>query len=305
MISVCIPIYNFDVTQLLNELTKQSNQMDVPCEIILIDDFSSEKFKNINKSIAGNINYIELEQNIGRAKIRNLFLKYAQNENLLFLDCDSIIISDSFLSKYLEAINNDNYNVICGGRVYDKVKPARIKMLSWKYGTKRESQPVEVRKRFPNNSFMTNNFLVSRKILEEIKFDERITGYGHEDTLFGFELKKKGIPVLHINNPVLNGDVEDNVEYLKKTEKGINSLIDILAYTDSNAEFIHDVTVLNTYEKLKSKRLTSIVNIVFILLKPFLKFLFVNGYVNLRLFDFYKLGALIQGFKLRKIRSLQ
>jgi GT2 family glycosyltransferase len=297
MISVCIPIYNFDISQLLEEISKQSNQIDAPNEIILIDDCSSEAYKKLNKISCKKQTYIELDKNVGRAEIRNLFLRYANFEHLLFLDCDSIIISKDFLSNYVESIRQRNSDVVCGGRIYDDEKPERNKMLRWKYGKRRESQPIELRETIPNKSFMTNNFLISRKTLEEVKFDQRITEYGHEDTLFGFELKKKGILIEHIENPVLNGDVEDNADFLAKTEKGVVNLINILNNTDHDLDFINDVTILSTYEKLKAKGLIPFVNLVFIVLKPLLQFLFVRGYVNLRLFDFYKLGKLIQGFK--------
>ena len=113
MISVCIPIYNFDISQLLDELSKQSNQTVVPIEIILIDDCSSEEFKRINESNCKKHTYVELEQNVGRAKIRNLFPNYTQYENLLFLDCDSKIISKDFLSNYLEVLKKESVSVIC------------------------------------------------------------------------------------------------------------------------------------------------------------------------------------------------
>jgi GT2 family glycosyltransferase len=297
MISICIPIYNFDISQLLEEISRQSKQIDAPSEIILIDDCSSEAYKKLNEISCKKQTYIELDKNVGRAEIRNLFLRYANFEHLLFLDCDSIIISKDFLSNYVESIRQRNSDVVCGGRIYDDEKPERNKMLRWKYGKRRESQPIELRETIPNKSFMTNNFLISRKTLEEVKFDQRITEYGHEDTLFGFELKKKGILIEHIENPVLNGDVEDNADFLAKTEKGVVNLINILNNTDHDLDFINDVTILSTYEKLKSKGLTPLVYLVFIVLKPLLQFLFVRGYVNLRLFDFYKLGKLIQGFK--------
>ena len=304
MISVCIPIYNFDVSQLLDELSRQSNQMDVPCEIILIDDCSSEKYKKLNESGCKKHTYIELDKNIGRAKIRNLFPDYANFEHLLFLDCDVTIVSKGFLASYINVVKQGDNNIICGGTIYSNLKPERDKLLRWKYGIRRESQSIEARKLSPNKSFMTPNFLIFKKIFKEVKFDERITEYGHEDTLFGFELKKKGITVYHIDNPILIEDIEENSKFLEKTEQGIFSLINVLAYTDYDSEFKQDINILNIYEKLKSRGLINLVYIVFTLVKPLLKFLFVKGYVNLRLFDFYKLGTLIQGFKLRKIKGV-
>ena len=241
--------------------------------------------------------YIQLDKNISRTKIRNLFLKYAKYDYLLFLDCDTLIISDDFVATYISAVSRNEHDVICGGVICDNHRPERSKMLRWKYGIKRESIPLDIRVLSPNKSFVTGNFLINRRIFEQIKFDERITEYGHEDTLFGFMLKKKGINVKHINNPVLHGDIDNNTGYLKKTEKGIINLINILSYVDYDHQFIQDVSILKYYKNLSSKKLTGIINIIFICFKPLLKFMFIKGYVNLMLFDFYKLGILIQNYK--------
>jgi len=303
MITICIPIYNFNVTALIEELSQQAKILSVPYEIILIDDCSSEKFKMINEQVCKKETYVQLDKNIGRARIRNLFLIYSKYDNLLFLDCDSLIISKDFLSKYIEAIRQSEYYIICGGRFYDKHRPERSKMLRWKYGIRKESQPLDIRILSPNKSFMTNNFLIDQKIFKQIKFDERIIEYGHEDTLFGYMLKKKGINIKHIDNPVLNGDIEDNTEYLMKTERGIINLLHILNYLYYDNDFIKDVTLLNFYKKISSKKLTSIIYIIFICFRPLLKCLLTKGYVNLRLFDFYKLGFLIQNYKRHTIMA--
>ena len=292
MISICLPIYNFDVNPLVGELSRQAKLLNKPYEIILIDDCSNEVFKNINEVSCQKETYIRLTKNVGRAKIRNLFLNYSNYENLLFLDCDSLVLKDDFLLKYVEVIIQGSYNVVCGGRVYDMNRPDKLKMLRWKYGIKKESQPVDVRKKNPNKSFMTNNFLVNREILASILFDERITEYGHEDTLFGYALKLRGISIDHIDNPVLNGDLEDNSEYLSKTEKGIKNLLHILDYVNYEKEFINDISLLRFYYKVN--RFQKIIGAVFRLLKPSIEYLLTKGFISLFLFDFYKLGLLIK-----------
>ena len=297
MITICIPIFNWDVTSLIKELSQQVKLLNVHSEIILIDDCSSEKFKEINRQVCEKEKYIQLDKNIGRAKIRNLFLENSHYDHLLFLDCDSLIISKDFVLKYIETIKQNEYLVVCGGRIYDPSRPGRNKMLRWKYGIKKESQSVSTRILSPNKSFMTNNFLIDRKIFEQVKFDERISGYGNEDTLFGYQLKKNGIQVHHIDNPILNGEIEENAEYLKKTEKGICNLIQILPYVDYDKDFINDVRILKFYHKIKSYFLVNIIKFLFICHKPILRFLLVHGFVNLRLFNFYKLGILIKNYK--------
>ena len=292
MISICIPVYNFNIAALVIELSDQAKSLNNPFEIIVIDD-CSQKFKEENKSTCelNDAKYIELDENIGRSKIRNLFLKYAIFDYLLFLDCDSLVKNPFFLSNYV-AIIKTSPSVVCGGRVYDEHHPPKSQMLSWKYGTQKESQSCEVRLKSPNKSFMTNNFMVDRKVLEDIKFDERITKYGHEDTLFGFSLKKKNITITHIDNPVVNGDIEENSVFLNKTRTGINNLIQILDYIDYDTELINDISILKFHKKVQ--KFEGIINLSFIFLKPFIVFPLRKGYVNLNLFNFYKLGILIE-----------
>lgn len=291
MISICVPVYNFDLTLLLNELTNQAKSLEVPFEIIVIDD-CSQNFKEINKKLCEAFNYIELEENIGRARIRNLFLNYAKYDYLLFLDCDSLIGDSDFLTKYVECIDKGP-SIVCGGRVYDKNLPKRDRILNWKYGILRESQAFELRQKFPNKSFMTNNFLINKKVLEEIRFDERITKYGHEDTLFGFALKKKNIQIIHIDNPVINGDLEKNGDFLKKTKEGVINLIHILKFKEYDKELINDISILKFYNSL-SKTAEKLIQFSFILFKPLIVFLLSKGYVSLFLFDYYKLGIFIE-----------
>jgi hypothetical protein len=290
MISICIPIYDFNVTGLVSTLSLQSKSVDVPVEIILIDDGSNMEFREVNENVCKHHVYIPLNNNIGRAAIRNLFLNYAKYPYLLFLDCDVIIHSDDFLSNYIESIQIESNQIAYGGRIYSMSPPERNQMLRWKYGVKKESKPVIYRNQNPNKSFMTNNFIIEKELFDTIKFDERLVGYGHEDTLFGFELKKRNIKIIHIDNPVMDGDLEENGDYLQSNEKAISNLIRILEITNYDKDFINDVALLRIYYKLYGVR--TLIKIVFIILKPILKWSLSSGYLNLYIFDFYKLGTL-------------
>jgi glycosyltransferase involved in cell wall biosynthesis len=290
MLSICIPIFNFDATDLLTDLQYQVNRVNVPVEIVCIDDCSSSPFVENNKEICSKSGtYIQLNCNIGRAKIRNLFLEHTKYEYLLFIDCDSVIISPHFIEHYLNAICEDT-TVICGGRVYSEKKPPRQNLLRWQFGRKRESLHLDVRCKHPNRSFMTNNFLIKRSTLAEIKFEERLEQYGHEDTLFGFQLKINNICITHIDNPVLNGHLEHNSEFLIKTEHGLENLISILSYVDHHHGYINDVTLLNFYHQCRKKRITPLIIVVFSASQSFLKIFLSTGFAGLWLFDFYKLG---------------
>ncbi len=291
MISVCIPIYNFDVRQLVNSLSVQVKNEKVACEIVLIDDGSDEEYKKINRSVCNRETYVELPENIGRASIRNLFLEYAKYQYLLFLDCDSLIVSGDFLKRYVAMAIDNEVQVVCGGRIYDPAKPTKEYLLRWKYGILCESRTLRQRKKAPNRSFMSNNFMIHREILAKFPFDERINRYGHEDTLLGYVLKKNGIIINHIDNPVLNGELEINSEYLRKNAESVNNLGTILEYVDYDPEFVKDISLLQFYQKIKP--VAPLIRFSYRLFGPLVRSFLKQGWISLRLFNFYKLGLFL------------
>ena len=104
MLSILIPIYNFDVRPLINDLQKQSELTGVEYEIICLDDGSTAHFKAIHKGLTtlSNVHYEELPQNLGRSKIRNQLAKMAQYDYLLFMDNDSGLTHPNYIQTYLD-----------------------------------------------------------------------------------------------------------------------------------------------------------------------------------------------------------
>ena len=291
MISICIPVYNFDIERLIKALSSQIESVDAVVELIVIDDGSKADIKTGNKTTCRNCKYIEWPENLGRSKIRNLFLNYATQDYLLFLDCDSLIENPRFLSNYLEILKQQP-KVVCGGSTYRPQRPGRQQRLRWKYGIYKESRSAETRSEQPYNSFMSNNFLIQRRVFKEVRFDERITKYGHEDTLLGYSLKKKQLPITHIDNPALNGEIDTNSEFLRKTREGIVNLISILNFEEYHQDLMEGISLLRFYQKIR--KFESIVLWLFLLTKPLISCLLSKGYVSLKLFDFYKLGLFIE-----------
>jgi glycosyltransferase involved in cell wall biosynthesis len=296
LISVCLPIFNSDATSLVNKLVEQANFLENKFEIVVIDDCSSVDWKLKNESIQNICNYIELTENSGRSKIRNLFLNYAKGEFFLFIDGDSEIISDNFLADYLNFIEKNNPEVLVGGSVYQTQRPKRSHFLRWKYSVCRESKSAEKRENV-NFGFKTNNFLIQKSLFTETLFNETLSGYGHEDTLFGFQLSRKKIKIQHIENPVLNKHLDSNEVFLRKTENAIGNLVQLYTMSEHFPE-IKKIKLIHFYEKITQQRLISIVSILFTLVKPILFVLLKSGYFRLWMFDFYKLGLFI-----RKIKS--
>ena len=160
--------------------------------------------------------------------------KKSKYDLLLYLDCDSAVISDSFLSSYVE--HHALSNVIYGGRTHGEKKPDNNTLfLRWLYGIEREDKTLSDRKSAPYLTFKSNNFLIDKNTFLSIKFNESFIGYGHEDTYFAQELKEKNIPITHIDNPVLHIGLENNQEFLSKTKEGLKNLTNLL---NSNSNLI-------------------------------------------------------------------
>ncbi len=291
MISACISVYNHNVNRLVDEISKQAGKAGITLEIILIDDRSSGFYRTVNREASKEHQYILLEENVGRSKIRNLFPDYARYGKLLFLDCDSVIVADDFLQRYIDEIPK-GAKVICGGLVNDTDVPSPDRRLRWKYGVSREGQNALVRKKDPFRFFRTNNFLIDREVLEQIKFTEDISGYGHEDTFYAFQLRKANIMINHIDNPVLHFNDEENMQFLKKTGEAVSNLVRLMEITGNDKDFIRQVRLLRVHRIARDLYLEWLIRFLFDLAGPLVRVLLSGRFSSLVLLDFYKLGYL-------------
>ena len=295
VLSVCIPVFNSDVKELVVAIAKQIAINNYPVEIIVLDDASRADFEAINRNSLDGINntrYISLPINVGRSAIRNRFLDLANGEFLLFIDGDSHVIKEDFIGNYLQSIQSTSGDMIFGGSIYQNERPPRDKYLRWKYSICRESKSVTDRAN-SRYGFKTNNFCIKKAVLKEYPFDERIKGYGHEDTLFGFVLLQNNIKILHIENPVLNSCLDSNPIFLEKTKQSIQNLWFIHEEIQPNIDFINHVRLLKTYYHFKKLRAIPLLRFVNYFVGKMNERQLKSGWFTLRMFDFYKLALLI------------
>src|SRR5690606_24025042 len=142
-----------------------------------------------------------------------LLAEKAKFDWLLFLDADTFPSSSNFIQHYLEVFSTKN-SVIFGGIEYPKNTTENFS-LRHKYGTERESLSLEERLKNPYRSFITMGFAIKKEVFETLKFNEKLSGYGYEDSVFGFELQKNNISLLHIENPIIHLNLETNIEFIK------------------------------------------------------------------------------------------
>lgn len=292
MISICIPVYNYHVIPLIEELCKIRDNEGLDIEIIVADDSSSQEFYDQNEGLRdlNSVLYFEKQNNIGRSAIRNFLASKSTKKYILFLDADSDLVSEDFISNYLNALKKAD--VICGGTAYGNKPIEKSFMLRYVYGINREVRSVEERNKNPYRSFSANNFCIERALFFKHQFDEQIKSYGHEDTLLGHRLKKDGITILHINNPLIHIGLEPALDFIEKTNTGLENLILLVNNQPELSELAEEVKVLHYFFILKRLGLVSLFSKLFSQFQKRLLKNLISEDPSLFYFDLYKLGYL-------------
>ncbi|MDV7185799.1 glycosyltransferase [Lutibacter sp. TH_r2] len=290
MISVLIPVYNFNVTKLIEELVSQFSKLNIDFEVICIDD-ASPKFdnENLKLELIPNVTFLQLKKNIGRSKIRNLLAIKAQFNWLLFLDSDSFPASKNFIKNYINCISENSRVVYNGGVVYHENKPNKNAILRWLVGKEREQVSIFERTNNPCKYFFSANFLINKEAFVKVLFDENLKGYGYEDYLFSQELLRGAIEIKHIDNPISHLEEEETDVYLKKVQEALSNLLYLL---NTNKIVDSEIRILNFYLKLKKYYLTFLLKFIYKIGKGTIESNLKNENPSLLLFDIYRLGYL-------------
>jgi len=293
-ISICIPVYNFDVRELVYDLKREIASHSIDAEIILIDDGSDEGFKQINNELNNQVGqFIFLEKNIGRSRIRNLFLKHTKGDYLLFLDCDVQIDHSDFLKNYLQEItSNREVDVVYGNF---RIDPSYSKTLRNRYSVEREIFSGERTSNF--SVFKTVNFIIKREAFIKFPFDETLIHYGYEDYVFAKKMELNNVTFSGINNPVIHVDDTSNDVFLAKTEIAMNSLFQ-LSQNEENEKYIKDIKVFNIVRKIRKLGFSKFFLVLYerFIKKNILKNLLSDN-PQIKNLDIYKLASLLKKMK--------
>lgn len=216
MLSILIPIYNYNCKPLLESLHAQAEASHLDYEILVADDCSTTCRPDIED--LSKINYIQffqMEKNIGRSRIRNFLASKAKYKYLLFLDCDAKISNDKFLKRYFSKVKP---GICCSGGIalypYTIGKEYALNLM---YNKKVESKYTKKR------IFTTFNFVIDKQLFNKVKFDESINNYGHEDTIFATKIKELS-KITFIQNPIIHLGLNTNKEYIRKVEMACRNM---------------------------------------------------------------------------------
>ncbi|REC55805.1 glycosyltransferase family 2 protein [Chryseobacterium piscium] len=290
-ISVCIPVYNFDVKNLIIALRTEIQINQIDAEIILIDDASDENFNEIYKEASAYADqFIFLEKNVGRSRIRNLFLKHTKGDYLLFLDCDVKIDNTNFLENYLQEITQNREAEVIYGNF--KIDSSYSKTLRNRYSVEREIFSGDKTSDF--SVFKTVNFIIQRETFQKFLFDETLIHYGYEDFVFAKKMELNDVKFSALNNPVIHVDDTSNEVFLAKTETAMNSLFQ-LSQNAENEKYIKDIKVFSVAKKMKNLGFNKLFVVLY---ERFIKKMILKNLLSenpkIKYLDIYKLALLLK-----------
>jgi len=225
MLSILIPVYNYNISSLVLEVHEQATKANIKFEIICFDD-NSEKHTLENKSIIGSLpdsKIIISKDNVGRIKARQMLSNASIYSWLLFLDADVRLKSKTFIERYIVNIDSE-YEVIFGGFAYTDIKPENNAVLRWKYGKAYEEVDAKKRNLKPYQLIISANCFIKKNVFNKINRKINKKGYGL-DNYFAALLKQNNIKVLHLNNEVYHFGIENSTTYLNKAEECIITLL--------------------------------------------------------------------------------
>jgi glycosyltransferase involved in cell wall biosynthesis len=290
-ISLLIPVLDYDIVALVHSMKNAMGKVPELHEILIGDDGSLPEYREKYRSLEGNgVKLIVSEKNIGRASIRNMLAREATGVYLLFIDADAMLpaTAEAYLRKWISTAGLAR--VLSGGILYNESPPGDPdKLLRWKYGMMKEQKKAADRNKHSNAGFSTFNVLIEKSVFSKIRFNEELRHYGHEATLMGYQLRKAGISILHVDNGLIHEGLESNKEFLAKTKLGIENLSKLYDMVTDRKAFSQTVRMLRLYNKLRLFRLTRILAGVFIKYRDRMEIRLDSNKISLNLFSIYKI----------------
>lgn len=309
-LSILLPSYNNVCVSLVQVLQRQADairgRLGKPFryEIIVADDGSTDAACIDANRVIGDMlhcRYLRMEQNVGRAQIRNVLISESRGDYVLLIDSDLFLCDDNYLYKYATSTADVVYGgTRIGGEglamVDNEANTENLKgNLRYIYEKKAEpSHRAAFRQLRPNQEISVCNLYARRDIMEAHPFDSRFKAYGYEDVLFGKRLAESGIEVTHIDNPVLINEFESNSVFVKKTEEAILTLCRFEQDLEGYSNLKTKVSTLGRYIPLSLFRLWHRI------MKNKEKRNLTGSKPSLLLFKLYKLGFFLENRKVKK-----
>ena len=286
MLSILIPTRDYTCYQLVADLHAQAEELGIPYEILVAEDGSRSQVSiiaNHKMTELSHCRHIVNKENVGPANIRNQLAREARFSWILFIDCDAKVETADFLATYYQQMGKAD--VVAGGLLHQKENHDPHRSLRFKYEKEADlHRSAAERSLQPYKRLTCFNIMLYKPTFLTILFDKDCHEYGYEDALFGVELEKRGIPILHIDNPLMHNGLDTNINFLKKSETALRTLKRLNGKMESHSY------VGRTMLQLRKYHLSGAMRLFFHIFQPLMRKNLLSKHPSLFLFSVYKLG---------------
>lgn len=212
-LSILIPNRNTDCTRLVRTLHHQCESIrGLLYDITVVDDGSDSEDAAVWYAKIGdlkNVKVVMCPKARNRSAMRNRLTEYGDYEWVMTVNSNVEVRDDGFVEEYLNAADDLN-TLLCGVCKADMEK-----------GNLRCRDEYETRP----DRFRNTNCMYSRKVGQDVRYDEHIDGYGMEDVLYGVELQERGYGIRFLNVAVYySAEATSNERYVKLVEESMHTL---------------------------------------------------------------------------------
>lgn len=274
LISVIIPVYNSE-KYLKQCLDSVINQTYNNLEIIVVNDGSTDKSLEIIKSYKDSRIKLINKENGGVSSARNVGLKEATGEYIMFVDSDDYLTNNNVIEELIDSTNNGdivryNYLTLNNGQL---IKDNFVDSLNNTYESG-EFFLLDVLNKKKDYGWFLWQYMFKRSLWEGIVFPNRVI-FEDLSTIFKVILKANKVSVINNNiytyrennlsvtkNVTYNkclqliDSMKDSIEYVNKID--INNELKVLLNNNFSYGYVSEmllVDYLNKEEKKEINRL--------------------------------------------------
>lgn len=180
--TVIVPTYNQagSIGACLASLMAQTLAAD-RYEVLVVDDGSTDDTSGIVAGFGAPVRAIRLPRNRGRSAARNIGLREARAERVVFIDSD-VVVREDFLEWHLRTHRAHGPGILSRGPV---VSVERLDNVSHRRVPRFAASPAYLD--------TANAALERSAVIKAGMFDEGFPGYGWEDFDLGLRLRRDGV----------------------------------------------------------------------------------------------------------------
>lgn len=249
-LSVLIPFFRDDPSDLIDRLDEEASSLDRSVEIVVLDDGTgddalAERVRSAVLRARTPARFIRLKTNEGRSKGRNRLAASARAGSFLFLDSDMRPDHRRFLATWAELVAREDPAVAFGGFSLLQASTDRAFAVHRAMSLRSECVPYFERAKAPEKYVYTSNLLVRRDVFESEAFDDGFSGWGWEDVEWAMRVARK-FRVVHLDNPATHLGLESADRLAAKYEQSVANFARI---ADRHPDFV------SAYPSYKAARL--------------------------------------------------